>query len=141
MASLFHSLGTRKAVGVIWFWVLGWGTGFLRSWLKSTCSNQGEVRSGRWGGQVWLSPLGFRAVQMGGRHQSLVNAGGVGAVVGARPTAGCRACGERLKCLQLSCHMGEGQGHLGSCHGTTEGAEAASKAGGGGVRGGRGQVT
>lgn len=29
--------------------------------------------------------------------------------------------------MLFSCHMVEGQGHLGSCHGTTEGPEAASK--------------
>lgn len=64
---------------------------------------------------------------MAERHQSPVNAGALWAVEGALQTAGCPACGKRLKRSRLSCHRGEGQGHLVSCHGTTEGPEAASK--------------
>lgn len=64
---------------------------------------------------------------MGERYQSPVNARGLWAVEGTLQTAGCPAGGKRLKCSLLSCHRGEGQGYLVSCHGTTEGPEAASK--------------
>lgn len=90
--------------------------------MKSAAEIQVKVRSRGWG-----IGLGFRAVRMSSRRHSPVNTGGLRAVEAALQTDGYPAWVERPKRVLLSCHMGEGQGHLGSYHGTTEGPEASSK--------------